>query len=88
MSVLCIILSQADRNEVAGGSEKGYLNGSHLNPIRRAGGGTNPDPCYILNTVVLTDTDFAAAAPYLSGLPQKWSDDENFPGPYEPPPEG
>jgi hypothetical protein len=85
MAVLCIILNQADKNEVEGGAEKGYLNNSQLHPVRRQGGTSgNPEPCYILNTVVLTNPDFATAAPYLSGLTQKWSDAEDFPPVYEP----
>jgi hypothetical protein len=80
MAVLCIILSQADKNQVEGGAEKGYTNNAELHPIARQGGtGGNSDPCYILNTVVLTNPSFAAAVPYLSGLPQKWSDAEDFP---------
>lgn len=88
MAVLCIILNQSDKNEVEGGAEKGYLNGSELHPVQRQGGtGGNPDPCFILNTRVLTDPDFAAAVPYLSGLPQKWSDAPDFPPPLPPPEE-
>lgn len=82
MAVLCIILDQNDKNEVDGGSEKGYLNGSQLHPIQRLGGTSgNPNPCFILNTLVLSDPDFATAQAYLSGLPQKWSDDPGFPPP-------
>lgn len=88
MAVLCIILNQANKEEVEGGAEKGYLHSSELHPVQRLGGtGGNPDPCYILNVLVLSDPDFATAQPYLSGLPQKWSDAEDFPPVYEPPEE-
>lgn len=88
MAVLCIILNQTDKNEVEGGAEKGYLHNSELHPIQRQGGtGGNPDPCFILNRAVLDNPDFATAVPYLSGLPQKWSDAEDFPPAYEPPEE-
>jgi hypothetical protein len=85
MSVDCLILTQTVRDQVAGGEEKGYLNDSALDPIRRAGGGTNPDPCYILNVSILTNPDFATAQPYLSGCPIKtYPDDPTFPGVYTP----
>lgn len=91
---MCIILNDTDRQEVESnvaygdlfaqyGPLKGYLNDSQLHPVRRAGGGTNPDPCFILNAAVLSNSDFATAQPYLSGLPQKDSaTDPTFPGAY------
>lgn len=83
MSVDCMILDQTVCDQVRGGAEKGYLNESELQPVRRAGGGTNPDPCYILNTLVLTNEDFATAQPYLSGCPIKtYPNDPTFPGVY------
>lgn len=93
---MCIILSDADRQEVETdvavgdlyatyGPQKGYQNDSELHPVRRAGGGTNPDPCFILNAAVLSNDDFATAQPYLSGLSQKDSNDATFPGVYVPP---
>lgn len=86
MTVICIILDQAACTAVDGGAEKGYLNDAELHPIRRAGGGTNPDPCYILNANVLDNPDFATAQPYLAGLPQKeYPTDPTFPGVYVPP---
>lgn len=82
MGVLCIILNETDKTQVEGGSEKGYLNDSELHPVPRQGGTNgNPDPCYILNTAVLSNEDFATAVPYLSGLTQKWSDAADFPPP-------
>jgi hypothetical protein len=81
---MCIIFNQDDRDAVAGGEDKGYLNGSQLQPVRRQGGGTNPDPCYIVNAAVQTNEDFATAWPYVAGLPQKDSADPTFPPPYAP----
>jgi hypothetical protein len=87
MSVDCIILDQAaceavrSRDNEGNFIERGYLNNSELRPVQRQGAtGGNPDPCYILNIVVLTNADFATAQPYLSGLPVKtFPDDPTFP---------
>lgn len=85
MGVDCIILNETDKNYVQGGpceanSGTSYGNGSQLRPVQREGGTNgNPDPCFILNTLVLGNSDFAAAHPYLSGLPVKNSSDPSFP---------
>ena len=78
MGVNCIILNQTDKAVIEAGNP--YANGAQLRPVQRLGGtGGNPDPCFILNAVVLTNPDFAGAQPYLSGLPVKNSSDETFP---------
>ncbi len=78
MGVDCMILNQTDKTTVEAGNP--YGNGSQLHPVERQGGtGGNPDPCFILNVLVLTNPDFADAQPYLSGLPIKNSSDETFP---------
>lgn len=83
MGVVCVILNQTDCDTVKGGAEKGYLNGAQCNPAQRTGGTSgNPDPCYILNSVMLSNPDFVAAQPYLSGLTQKDSSDPGFPPPF------
>jgi hypothetical protein len=64
-----------------------YGDDSELNPIRRAGSGTNPDPCYILNILVLdpeNGSDFQVAWDYLDALPTKDYSDPTFPAPYAP----
>ena len=81
---MCIILDYDDRGAVAGGADKGYLDGSQLQPVQRQGGGTNPAPCYILNAAVQGNEDFATAWPHLAGLPQKDAADPTFPPAYEP----
>jgi hypothetical protein len=78
MGVDCIIFTATDKAIVEAGNP--YLNGSRLKPVERLGGTNgNPDPCYIANAAVLTNPDFAAAQPYLSGLPIKNSSDPDFP---------
>lgn len=78
MGVNCIILNATDKAVVEAGNP--YLNGSQLRPVQRQGGtGGNPDPVFIVNASVLTNPDFVAAQPYLSGLPIKNSSDETFP---------
>lgn len=80
MGVDCLILNDTDRAIVEAGNP--YLNGSQLRPVQRLGGTNgNPDPVFILNVIVLTNPDFAAAQPYLSGLPVKNSGDADFPPP-------
>lgn len=87
---MCILLTDADRQVVQSGVNsgelfdtygptKGYQNDSELHPVQRQGGGTNPDPVFILNAAVLSNDDFATAQPYLAGLPQKDSNDSTFP---------
>ncbi|CAN5190947.1 hypothetical protein BH10PSE6_BH10PSE6_16810 [soil metagenome] len=85
MGVNCIILSETDKDYVQGGpceanSSTSYGNGSQLRPVQRQGGTSgNPDPCFILNVLVLSNPDFASAQAYLSGLPVKNSSDPGFP---------
>jgi hypothetical protein len=97
-----IIMTEANANLVAGqpdenGQRQGdrfnndpdmvYGDDSELNPIRRAGGGTNPDPCYILNILVLdpeNGSNFQVAWDYLGALPTKDYSDPTFPAPYTP----
>lgn len=97
-----IILTEANANMVAGlpdqyGSRHGdrfnndpdmiYGSESELNPIRRTGGGANPDPCFILNVLVMdpdNGTDFQVAWSYLGALPTKDYSDPTFPTPYVP----
>lgn len=94
--VNCIILNDDDRKYVETGVEtgelfnlygdsKGYTNDAECHPAKRTGGGTNPDPVFILNAAILDNSDFATMQPYLSGLPQKDSGDATFPPPLPPP---
>lgn len=82
MGVNCFILNEADMAILEAGNP--YANGSCIMRAPRQGGTDgNPDPCFILNTSILTHPDFAAAAPYLSGLPVKNTDDPDYPAAIE-----
>lgn len=78
---MCIILGQADNDEVATGTNsgdlfttygatKGYLGGNELHPVARQGGTNgNPNPCFILSTRVLTATDDSGALIFGTAVP-------------------
>lgn len=75
-----IVLNQAEKVTVEAGNP--YLSGAHLRPVQRQGGSNgNPDPCFILNAVVLTEPAFSTVHPYLSGLPVKNASDSDFASP-------
>lgn len=69
-----IILNQANRDHVEGPS---------LQPVERQGGGANPDPVFILNTLVLSDPTHEEFWEYLDALPKMAADDPDFPPPIE-----
>lgn len=78
MGVDCLILNSTDKAIIEAGNP--YGSGAQLRPVQRVGGTYgNPDPVFILNVSVLTNPQFVAAQPYLSGLPIINSGAENFP---------
>lgn len=90
MGVNCMILREADKDYVQGGpcpanDGTAYGSGVWLKPTERESDGDGKR--YILNVLVLADTKFAAAQPYLSGMPILNSSDPNFPDPLPEPDE-
>lgn len=69
------------------GPSKGYVNGAFMAPVQMQGGGTNPDPCYVVGPQVGTNVNFTTAWVYLSGCTMKDTGSPGFPPPIEPPEE-
>lgn len=60
-----------------------HVRGPFLQPIKRQGGGANPDPVFILNVLVLSDPMHGAFWDYLGVLPTMDLTDPDFPAAIE-----